>query len=1221
MSPAEGSLLYRAAGETFTAYDLQVHYCFLIYGEPAQAFQARIIRCYTLPMKIHRRAIPILLFLMIVVLSACRQDPEATPTVVPASDPATPRAESPQIDPLPAGEGVMASSPAAGALISELLTGVPGANNHEFIELYNAGESAVNLAGYRLVYLTRQDQEETLLYNWDDSVDIPAQGHYLLVHEGENIGLLPDAHFSTAIFEGKGGLVLLDGDGQVVDRLGWGEAPDGYFSGSPVTDLLAGSSMERLPGGELGSGTNSGDNAADFFLQSEPDPQNSGNLPTPLNDDRLAIHLAFPRAIAPGTAFELGVQVENLSPAAVTGVLVSLPLADHFTVVALPDGAEAADGRVSWSIDNIGPGETTSESLTLTAPFAKIAALFSGYYAEAATLPRAYGELAMLEMDGTAIPVAVARELPYGSVVTVEGVVTMYPGGFFAGSSSAKFYLEDESGGVQIFADGGLFDVSVNIGDRVRVTGVTELFRDSLEVIPVDNVTDIIVLEKNGPAPQPAAITIEQNETDAAVLGRLNMLEGTVARIDEFTYNYEVDLADERGNQTRLYIDKDTGISDEPLKLGSQYRVTGISELTSNVRELKPRLQSDIVEIFPPVLLLQLSGPTSVLPGDSITITITAVNHTPEPLTNVIISAVNQAGFTQEWLIEELAGDGAAESVIYQLQAPADAAGLLELGTISAVADQWPEPVLAGDYQTYIGEGVPIWAIQGSGSRSPLIGERVTAVGLVTGAFPEMDGFFLQSLDPDGDPLTSDGLFIAADNLGGRVQQGDIVQVTGRVREDAGQTILRPALPADIVVRSGEPAAEIGPVVYDPPASPDEAAIYKESLEGMLVTINTPAVVVGPSNQYGEFMLVYEKWDTDLVRRTDELNGFVMWVDDATFNTHVDQSTLPLAVARGDVVKEVIGPLTYTYGNYKIAPLATPDIQYGQHPLPSIAEAAGNQFSVATFNVENLFDTAIPHPADLPRLSEEEFAQQLDKVAQTIIALGAPVIVALQEVENIGVLQDLAGRSLLADYHYNPYLLEGNDSRGIDVGYLVRDDRATVEDFAILDAPNALFSRPPLMLQATVHLDSGDEQLILLNNHFLSLSAGELQTEAVRNNQAAWNAGLVDRLSSENPDMHIIVLGDLNSFYGTMPLDTLQERGLYHAYEFFEDDELLPYTYIYEGSAQSLDHILMSESLFERLSLVEALHTNADFPIPDPADSSPHRVSDHDPLLVMFTFD
>jgi predicted extracellular nuclease len=428
-------------------------------------------------------------------------------------------------------------------------------------------------------------------------------------------------------------------------------------------------------------------------------------------------------------------------------------------------------------------------------------------------------------------------------------------------------------------------------------------------------------------------------------------------------------------------------------------------------------------------------------------------------------------------------------------------------------------------------------------------------------------------------------------------------------------------LPADIVLRGEDSAEVIEPVDYDPPADPAEAAIYNESLEGMLLSINAPAVVVGPSNRYGEFILVYEKWDTDLVRRTDEQSGFVMWVDDATFNSHDDQTTLPLAVARGDVVNEVLGPLAYTFGNYKIAPITQPDVQYGQHLQPALPEAAGNQFSVATFNVENLFDTTIPHPSGLPRLSEEEYQQRLSKVAQTIVALGAPAIVAMQEVENIGVLQELADQSLLTGYGYSPVLLEGNDSRGIDVGYLVRGDRATVADFAILDASNALFSRPPLMLMTTVHLDSGDEQVILLNNHFLSLSAGEVQTEPVRDNQAAWNAELVEQLAAENPEAFIIVLGDLNSFYRTKPLDTLQESGLRHAFEFFDDEEILPYTYIFEGGAQTLDHILMSESLFEKLSLVEALHTNADFPIPDPADSSPRRASDHDPLLVMFTFE
>lgn len=1171
----------------------------------------------------NRKILVIICFAVIVsiLFIGCREDAETIPGPEPEKNAETAvlitkdDQESPEMAVVEPGKS------AGGILFSEVLPGIEGANNHEFIELYNSGETYIDLNGYSLLYVTREGQEPEELYSWSETAEIPAFGHYLLVHRGEDFNLLPDGIYDKTLFEGKGGLLLRDAGGEVSDRLGWGDAPDGYFAGSPITGYEKGMSLERLPGGDQGNGQNSGDNAADLIAQPDPNPQNSGFPPTPLPEDTLAISLDYPEAIAPGSSFEIRVLVENHSTDLVDDVQVSLPLAGHFSLVESPAGSQVGEGRIRWPLGPLEPGEKVSSSLVLTAPMANIDTLFSGYYAQAAGLPRAYGELVVMVMDGSAIPIAVARSLPSGSLVTVEGLVTMYPGGFFAGSSSAKFYLEDESGGVQVFADGGAFDVTVDIGDRTRVTGVTELYRDSLEVIPRDNVADIQILEKNQAEPVPTAISILQNETDDSVLGRLNVIEGQITRIEEFTYHYEVDLQDETGHQTLLYMEKDAGLNDQDLRLGASYRVTGISELASNVRQLKPRRLSDFVEIFPPELILSLDGPSNILPGQMLTVTISAINYTAAPITNVRIIAGEEAALVQEWQIPEIAADGGREEVTFLVEIPQDAVGVYLISSISATADQWPEPVTADTHQVYIGEGVPIWALQGDGSRSPFIGERVTVIGQVTGIFPAMDGFFMQSRDPDGDEATSDGIFVALNSFGQGLEIGDVVEVNGRVWEEEGQTILRPASPQYVVQRDNETPATITPVIYDPPADPDTAAVYKESLEGMLVTINQPAVVVGPSNGYGEFMLVYEKWDTDLVRRTDNQAGFVMWVDDATFNSHDDQRTLPVAVARGDVLLEVTGPLAYTFGNYKIAPLADPLIETRDHDIASIPEATGDRFAIATFNVENLFDAQIPHPDSPPRLSEVAYQARLDKVGKTIEALGFPAIIAMQEVENIGVLEDLAGKPLLAPYRYSAVLIEGDDSRGIDVGYLVREDRVTIEDFSALPAPGALFSRPPLMLRVTVHLDGGDQQLILLNNHFLSLSAGELQTEPVRNNQAAWNSSLAEQLAADFPAAQVIVLGDLNSFYQTLPLETLQAGGLRHAYEFFDDPEDLPYTYIFEGSAQTLDHILMSPDLFEKVIAVEALHSNADFPIPDPDDESIRRVSDHDPLLVIFDFE
>jgi hypothetical protein len=141
--------------------------------------------------------------------------------------------------------------------------------------------------------------------------------------------------------------------------------------------------------------------------------------------------------------------------------------------------------------------------------------------------------------------------------------------------------------------------------------------------------------------------------------------------------------------------------------------------------------------------------------------------------------------------------------------------------------------------------------------------------------------------------------------------------------------------------------------------------------------------------------------------------------------------------------------------------------------------------------------------------------------------------------------------------------------------------------------------------------------IIAINNHFTSLSAGEEATEPVRTAQAEANVAFMAELKADYPDAMFVVMGDLNSFYQTLPVDTLQAAGLNHVYEYFGDGEL-PYTYIFEGRAQSLDHILVSPELFARIVSVDALHINADYPLPLPDDTSPMRASDHDPLVVMF---
>ena len=78
-----------------------------------------------------------------------------------------------------------------------------------------------------------------------------------------------------------------------------------------------------------------------------------------------------------------------------------------------------------------------------------------------------------------------------------------------------------------------------------------------------------------------------------------------------------------------------------------------------------------------------------------------------------------------------------------------------------------------------------IHAVQGSGTSTPLAGQRVTIEGVVVGDYQlqpsEFGGFYLQEEDAhaDGDPATSEGIFVFDNGFGVDVAPGDVVRVRG----------------------------------------------------------------------------------------------------------------------------------------------------------------------------------------------------------------------------------------------------------------------------------------------------------------------------------------------------------------------------------------------------------------------------------------------------------
>ncbi len=1110
-------------------------------------------------------------------------------------------------------------------LISAMQAGVKGNNNAEFIELYNPTNQPVDLQGWTLWYQLKDGSEPQQVYHWQAPFLLPPHGYLLLVREGEAAGTLADFTFTTALNLSYGGLQLQQPDGKPADALGWGaKAPAAFSEGAAAPAPGNGQALVRRPDEGQGNGRDTDDNQSDFMLATDFQPRNSAAPLTPAFAPGLQLRLQAPETVAPGEQFEYKLFLSNETES---------PLHNIQVVFAPPAGLETStngqasseDGRFLWELPILEPGRRVEFSVQVQVPWRYFTIQATGAYATAADWDGyAFTAPARTEIAGGHVPIATARTLQ-DSEITVEGVATMYTGGLYAGGGNTKFYLQDETGGIQVQVFGGDGQLTVQIGDHVRVRGIIGNYRGAIQIVPT-RVEDVEVLptpyEAARITPAPVAIAAYDDE---GLEGLLLQAEGEVVRVQENRYNYEIDLADEDKNVLTAYIDKMTGIRVDTVEIGQRLRITGVLEERDGQRKLYPRIQEDLQEVHAPGLRIQLEAPLNASAGSEIPLTLTIFNDYPEARENLTVTiplppglqvtGIGEGGQESNgalsWKIPALEGNSASVSVQARLLIAPDATGPISLGGYSVRAEGDDAETIGLTRYLFLGDSLPIWAVQGSGDRSPYVNELVTTRGIVTAIFPDLDGFWIQTTSADESPFTSEGLFVQIPEgaVSIPVETGNEVRLTGTVREVYQQTTLVLASYKDMEIL-GTTEDLPTPVILDPPADEDAAQTYYEALEGMLVQVER-ALAVSPTNRYGETTVVLPKYNRTHLIRSEE-NGFAITFDDGKSSAYDYQEEMPWVIMPGDNVAGLTGPLAYTYGQYKIEPLAPPQIDPIPHELPVLPAAAADEFSIMTWNAENFFDPQPPHPSSPQPPNASEYTRWLRKAAATIAAAGNPTIIAFQEVENIGVLEDIAAQELLTGYDYQAFLIEGSDSRGIDVGYLVRGDIAEVLDVQQHNAPNGLTSRPPLVIRVRI----GEGEVYVINNHFTSMSAGEALTEPRRTAQAEWVLEIVNQILAENPNARIAVVGDLNSFYDSPPLDVLRNGGLRHVFETLPLEER--YTYIYHGEAQVLDHILVSDALWRDLRQVYILHTNADWPPPSEDDTSPRRKSDHDPAIAIF---
>jgi predicted extracellular nuclease len=546
----------------------------------------------------------------------------------------------------------------------------------------------------------------------------------------------------------------------------------------------------------------------------------------------------------------------------------------------------------------------------------------------------------------------------------------------------------------------------------------------------------------------------------------------------------------------------------------------------------------------------------------------------------------------------------------------------------------------------------PIYTIQGSGATSPLAGQSVTTSGVVTKV--NNNGFYLQDPVGDGNPLTSDGIFVFTSTTP-TVTAGQLIQLTGTVSEfntgAAGNTTTVAHTVTELTAISGLTVLGAGTITPAVITLPLAAADDMERYEGMLVQI-TNALTASQNffqGRYGQITLsaggrlfkptnLYTAGSPDALALANLNARLSIMLDDGTSLQNPNPTPYIGAdntLRAGDTLPGgITGVIDYglaTSDNtgiamYRIHPTATP-VFTRSNPRTTTPPAVGGNIKVGSFNVLNFFTTftngntaggqsgqgcslgASVAAANCRGADDiNEFNRQRTKIVQAMAAINADVF-GLMEIQNNGntAAQNLVD-ALNAVVGANTYAVAplppdtGTDAIRVAIIY----KPATLNLFgASMSDSNSIHNRPPFA--RTFSLVANGEKFSVVVNHFKSKGScpGDNSVDDDQNDgQGCWNdrrkqqaqalltfIGAVQAAASDND---VIVIGDLNAYGAEDPVNILTAAGLVNQISRFEGTA--GYSYVFDGEAGYLDHALATPSLSAQINAATHWHINADEP-------------------------
>ncbi len=582
------------------------------------------------------------------------------------------------------------------------------------------------------------------------------------------------------------------------------------------------------------------------------------------------------------------------------------------------------------------------------------------------------------------------------------------------------------------------------------------------------------------------------------------------------------------------------------------------------------------------------------------------------------------------------------------------------LATLAALGAAVAAPALAS--------GATIMEIQGTNHISPLANMTVSAEGIVTATrlVQAPRGFYLQGPVGDGNPVTSDGIFVFT-STAPTVAVGARVSVFGRVVENRAAapnlTITQFDRPAITVLSTGNPVPAATTIpqppteviendatdvettgVFDPQS---DGIDFYETFEGMRVQVVDP-VAVSRRNSFGETAVISDDWAAGLlsargaiVVQPNDFNPERVIVDDENLRP----GTTPPNDTGDRFGGPLVGVMDYTFGNFKLQLTAAPTVVDGGLQ-PETTRAPGSQeLAVATFNVLNL----APIPADA--------AQTVALARQIVFDLKAPDLIALQEMQDAsgeaddGVTAGAPTFQALVDaivavggpeYEFRQIDPVNNQDGGapgsnIRVGFLFHRERGlsfTDRPGGDATTPTEVIDHPsgPRLTLSPGRVDpqhpawftpegtrkplAGEfrfrgKRLFVIANHLKSKTGDDPLFGRVQPPRELSVPQRVAQAEIVRDFVNEILAVDPNAY--VIVLGDFNDFHFSAALDTLEGGvltnltETIPandrYTFVFDGNGQTLDHILVSPRIAQRRPLYDIVHNNIEFA---------EQASDHD---------